>query len=308
MMSFPRRWTWLLLALWAVAGPVVVAAAEDDGTLVLGRISDDPRNHHDSLRALLDYVVPRMAEVGVRRGRVLMARDAQQMSSYLRRGRVDWVTETAATGLLLAERSGGEVLVGTERNGVAMYHSVLFARRDSGIRTLDDLRGRSIAFQNPNSTSAYFAPAAALIERGLGLEILLSPKDRPRDDQAGFVFAQSESNISTWVHKRLVDAGAFSNLDWDNLSRLPESVRGDLVLIGETAAFPRGLEIVRGGMPPARVARLREVLLAAAEDPAAREPLQRFFGTNGFFAIDAPLAAELARLRNAASIVRARLE
>ena len=69
--------------------------------LVLGRISDDPKAHYEQLKPLLDYVVPRMADVGIREGRILMARDAQQMTSYLRRGRVDWVTETAGTGMLL---------------------------------------------------------------------------------------------------------------------------------------------------------------------------------------------------------------
>ena len=34
-------------------------------------------------------------------GQLMMARDAQQMNSYLRRGRVDWVTETAGTAMLL---------------------------------------------------------------------------------------------------------------------------------------------------------------------------------------------------------------
>lgn len=314
-MSPPRTHVVLLLfclAGWlGISGQALADTASDDAAdaeLVLGRISDDPRRHHDPLRALLDYVVPRMADVGIRSGRVLMARDPQQMVSYLRRGRVDWVTETAATGLLLAERSGGSVLVGTERNGVAMYHGVIFARRDSGISSLADLRGRSIAFQNPNSTSAYYAPAAALLDAGVDLEILLSPKDRPRSDGAGYVFAQSEANISTWVHKRLVDAGAFSNLDWDNLNRLPESLRADLQVIGETKPFPRGLEIVRAGLRPDRVARLRELLLGAAEDPAAREPLKRFFGTDGFFAIDPAQQADLDALRQAAGRVRSRLE
>ena len=302
----------LCLGAWLTVPTQSLAAAggaeDTDSELVLGRISDDPRRHHDPLRALLDYVVPRMADVGIRSGRVLMARDAQQMVSYLRRGRVDWVTETAATGLLLAERSGGSVLVGTERNGVAMYHSVIFVRRDSGISSLADLRGRSIAFQNPNSTSAYYAPAAALLDAGVDLEILLSPKDRPRSDGAGYLFAQSEANISTWVHKRLVDAGAFSNLDWDNLNRLPETLRGDLQVISQTEPFPRGLEIVRAGLRADRVERLRSLLLGAAEDPAAREPLQRFYGTDGFFAIDPAQQADLDALRQAAGRVRSRLE
>src|SRR5690606_825659 len=68
----------LLLVLWFAS---LAPALADDGVLVLGRISDDPKAHYEQLKPLLDYVVPRMADVGIREGRVLMARDAQQMQS-----------------------------------------------------------------------------------------------------------------------------------------------------------------------------------------------------------------------------------
>src|SRR3546814_1395171 len=93
--------------------------------------------------------------------------------------------------------------------------------RDSNIDSLEDLPGHSIAFQNSASTSAYFVPATELLERGLPMEILLSPLDRPAAGSVGYLFARSELNISTWVDKRLVDAGVMSNLDWDNPRRMP---------------------------------------------------------------------------------------
>ena len=306
---FSLRLTWAI-ALVLLLAPLVQAASVDDAdtTLVLGRISDDPKRHYHQLRPLLDYIVPRMAEVGIREGRILMARDAQQMASYLRRGRVDWVTETAGTGLWLVERGSARLLVATERDGVALYRSVIFVRRDSGIRTLADLRGRSIAFQHTASTSAYLAPAAALLRAGLPLELLLSPNDRPRAASVGYLFAQSESNIATWVHKRLVDAGAFSDLDWNNLERLPSSFRADLGVIYQTAPFPRAVEVVRGDLSAARRKRLRQLLLLAGSDPDAREPLQRFFATDRFLPIEAELTGALAKLRDDVQRVREALE
>ena len=55
-----------LLVLSALVYPLTaVAAAQDRSShvLVLGRISDDPRQHHGQLKPLLDYVVARMASV-----------------------------------------------------------------------------------------------------------------------------------------------------------------------------------------------------------------------------------------------------
>ena len=302
-----RRLRQMLVAMAAslfLCGPV---AASEPGVLVLGRISDDPAAHYDQLKSLLDYVVPRMRDVGIREGRVLMARDAKQMESYMRRGRVDWVTETSASAMALEARAGARPLLLTERSGVDTYHTVFIARRDSGISSLEDLGGRSIAFQNATSTSAYFMPAMVLIAHGLPMEILLSPFDRPVEGSVGYLFARSEFNISTWVHKGLVDAGAFSNLDWES-ARMPESYRRDLVAFHVTDGFPRALEMVRGDMSPAVADRLREVLAGAANDPAASEALQRFFGTTRFLPIDDATRRSLDVLRTGVAQVAEVLE
>nr|WP_255692463.1 phosphate/phosphite/phosphonate ABC transporter substrate-binding protein [Luteimonas sp. XNQY3] len=290
------------------AAVLTVQASEPRNVLVLGRISDDPQAHYEQLKPLLDYVVARMGGVGITEGRVLMARDAQQMQSYLRRGRVDWVTETASGATLLEARAGAKPLLLTERNGVSHYHTVYFARRDSGIQSLDDLRGRSIVFQNRQSTSAYFVPAAELLARGMKLEILLSPRDQAEPGSVGYLFARSELNISSWVHKRLVDAGAMSNIDWDSTRRVPLSFKRDFVIFRESAPFPRALEMVRGDLDARVAARLREVLIEASEDPAAAEALREFFRTTAFLPVDAGTRAELDVLRAGTSRVVAEVE
>lgn len=309
MTLFRIRFNGALAALALCLGWIVPAIANDDShVLVLGRISDDPKAHYEQLKPLLDYVVPRMADVGIREGRILMARDTQQMQSYMRRGRVDWVTETAAAAMLLQQRSGAEPLLLTERDGVSSYHTVYFAHRDSGIASIDDLVGRSIAFQNHSSTSAYYVPATELLERGFSMEVLLSPMDRPAPGSIGYVFARSELNLSSWVHKRLVDAGAMSNLDWLDERRVPDSYKRDFVVIRETPPYPRALEMVRSDLDPRVKHRLREVLLGAAEDPDAREALLRFFKTTRFLPVDTASGHALDHLRKGVARISAELE
>jgi phosphonate transport system substrate-binding protein len=297
-----------LLALAAGASATPLAPAGDPHVLVLGRISDDPKAHYEQLKPLLDYVVPRMASVGIREGRILMARDPQQMASYLRRGRVDWVTETVANGVRLEERASAQPLVLTERNGVSRYRTVFFVRRDSGIDSLADLHGRSVAFQNTSSTTAYFIPAMQLLEHGLPLTILLSPMDRPGNASVGYVFARSELNIAAWVHKRLVDAGTMSDVDWNNPQKIPPSYRKDFRIIYQSPAFPRALEMVRGDLDPKVQARLREVLLQAASDPDASEALLQFFQTTRFLPLDPDADASLRHVRQGVARVRAEVE
>lgn len=295
----------LTLTLLLLACGLAQAA---DGVLVLGRISDDPRRHYEQLQPLLDYVVPRMKSVGITEGRVLMARDTQQMMSYLRRGKVDWVTETPGTGLLLADRAGARPLLLTERSGAREYRSVIFTRRDSGITSLSQLLGKTIAFQSPSSTSAYLVPAMVLRGEGLPMSLMVSPLEGADAGSVGYVFANTDANLAAWVHKKLVDAGGFSDQDWASLQRVSEAFRRDLVVIHTTEPVPRAMELVSGGMDPVVAERLKQVLLGASADPQARDALRQFFRTTGFYEVDAATAARLEKLRLGARDVREALE
>jgi phosphonate transport system substrate-binding protein len=106
----------------------------------------------------------------------------------------------------------------------------------------------------------------------------------------------------------MVDAGAISSIDWQDPRRVPEAFRADFRIIHESAPYPRALELVRAGIEPAVEARLREVLLQAAEDPAARDALKLFFHTSRFMVLDPASEQALDALRKGAQRVRSEVE
>ena len=297
-----------LLALGASAAAWPAPPAGDPGVLVLGAVSDDPAADYGRLKPLLDYTVARLAGAGIREGRILMARDARQMASYLRRGRVDWVTGSAATGMRLQMLAGAQPLLVGERNGASRSRTLVFVRRDASVRRLDDLRGRSIAFADGSSTGAYYIPALQLLEHRLPLQLLASPLDRPGAGAVGYVFARSQANIAAWVHRGLVDAGTASDVDWDNPQAMPPALRAGFVVIDRSQEYPRALEVVRGDLAPALRERLRAVLLEAAADPDAREALLEYAGTTRFLPVDADAAAGLRHIGEGVARVRAEVE
>lgn len=66
-------------------------------------------------------------------------------------------------GIYLENPDAVEPLVHTEQlDGSRGYYSVLYVRADSDFQTLDDLKGASIGFADPNSTSGYLIPAVDL--------------------------------------------------------------------------------------------------------------------------------------------------
>jgi phosphonate transport system substrate-binding protein len=286
------------------------ASAREEGTstLVLGRVSDDPAAHYERLKPLLDYVVERMADVGIREGRILMARDGQAMNSYLRQGRVDWVTETASGAISMMDRGGAELFLHAWRGGRAEYRTLFIARRDSPIEALEDLRGRSIGFQHPMSTSGYRVPAGLLLEAGLDLAILLSPMDRPDPDFLSYAFTGHAQNSLTWVQKGVVDSAAISDQDWEDYVLPIEDAVQSLRIFATSPPIPRGLELVRSGLDPRIRARLEEILLSADRDPAARDALSNYFRTERFTAPNEALLEQIEKLRQPFMRVRDELE
>ncbi|WP_068110530.1 phosphonate ABC transporter substrate-binding protein [Tropicimonas marinistellae] len=56
------------------------------------------------------------------------------------------------------------VLVKTNLDGSFSYHSIGFAREDSGIASLADMKGKVFGFGDPNSTSGYLIPSVEIPE------------------------------------------------------------------------------------------------------------------------------------------------
>ncbi|WP_160120414.1 phosphate/phosphite/phosphonate ABC transporter substrate-binding protein [Rhodovarius lipocyclicus] len=74
-------------------------------------------------------------------------------------------------GAWLDTNGGLEPLVVPEENdGSIAYVSVLVVRADSGITSLEQMRGKSLAWADPNSTSGYLIPRFALRQQGIGVE------------------------------------------------------------------------------------------------------------------------------------------
>jgi phosphonate transport system substrate-binding protein len=74
-----------------------------------------------------------------------------------------WLGASAYAKVYLTDPESVDVIL-TKQNtdGSTGYYSIGFAKVDSGINTMDDAKGKTFAFADPNSTSGYLVPAAEL--------------------------------------------------------------------------------------------------------------------------------------------------
>ncbi len=80
------------------------------------------------------------------------------------------------------------------------YHSMIIARKDSGLNTLRDLKGKSFVFNDPKSTSGFLFPMVALKKAGIKMEDFSEVKHVTR-----------HANSLLAVYNKHVDAGAISS-------------------------------------------------------------------------------------------------
>ncbi len=269
-------WKPLKLQVIILLGWLAIVVNVNAESLVIGRVSSEPEKTYKQLKPILEYVVSKLHDVGITDGSVLVAKDQSEMIRYLKQGKVDWVQKGVFDARVYSKEAGVEIALRSWREGVPSYHAVIFSRKDGGINSLNDLLGKKIAFQDRDSTSAFFVPSAILRRSGFELVELPSPRDSTPPGKIGYVFAGKELTITTWVHRALTDAGAYHNQNWSKPTDNPESMKKDLKIIYQGKPMPRMIEMLRGNLDPRIKAKIKEVLLHAHEDPAAKEALRSY--------------------------------
>ncbi len=304
----------VLINIWYPGFAGADAISKNEGsptrqqTLVIGKVTEDPKKQYRYMKPIVDYAASHMKDLGIRETKVLMAKNNRQMVSYFRQGKIDWMTETAFSAVYFQKKAGAQYFLKKWKKGVGQYHSVFFTRKDTGIKTLADLKGKTIAFEDPGSTSAYFVPASILIEKGLNLVQLATIREKPPADMVGYVFSRQEVNTSTWVSRGLVDVGVFNNLDWNKDDHMRKAQRKEMTVIHESGPFPRAIELVRKDLDPQIQDRLKSVLLNAHKDPKAKTALKAYQKTKKFEEIDADCLASLEEAGRILKLVRLELE
>ena len=178
-------------------------------------------------------------------------------------------------GYIFANREAKAQIVAVDVwHGKTQYTSRIFVRKDSGIQTLEQLRGKTIAFVDPGSTSGYVYPMVMLMKKGLV---------KGRDPKTFFkeaMFAGTHEAALLALLNGSVDAVASFDLAPQQYLKDKERVE-KLTHVAETDPIPEAGMVVREGLDPVLVKKLHDVLMAF-NAPEYRPILKDFYGIDGF--------------------------
>jgi phosphate/phosphite/phosphonate ABC transporter binding protein len=300
MPSLPRRLAILSLGFLLSGQGIEANATPSSETLVIGSISRSIKEEIETFRPLADYLGPHLSAVGIHKVKIMVATTGSEMSRRLANGEVDIYIDSPFVVARMSREVGAKPFLRRWKKGVAEYHTVFITRRDSGIRTLDDLQGRVIAFDDPQSSSGHLLPRAMLLERGYRLMEVADPTAPVPSNVIGFTFSMDDVNTMFWVDRGKVAAGVTSP---DFLKLYQKKGKDDLAVIARSIDVPRQVVAHRRDLDPAIVARLERVLIAMETTEDGRQALERFQKTtrfdrfpNGVEATFAPIHAMLDRL------------
>jgi phosphonate transport system substrate-binding protein len=126
-----------------------------------------------------------------------------------------------------------------ESTGSATYKSVIVVNKDSGIKTLEDLRDKSFAFVDPASTSGNLIPRKMLIESGIN----------PDEDFSTSYYAGTHNAVQYAIANGKVDAGASGDNVYDRMVKEGEIDPNVNIIIHRSDPVPGSPIVVRGNFP-----------------------------------------------------------
>lgn len=257
------------------------SAKSETRALTLGMVSEvDQAEIQSHFRDFVGYVVKRLYPETAASANVLVAATPFELAKLLEQRRVDFYLESVyPTYTINYVHNAGRTILRRHKGGLADYQSLIFTKRGGPIKRLEDLRGKTLAFEDAASTSAYLLPKLFLQKQGFKL---VEKRGYDPNSSAGmitYVFALAQDRLVDLVRRQEVQAGAFSDDDYASLS---EAVKGDLTVLAQTERLPRHLASVRADLDGKSAARIEEILLAMSDDASGRRILEKIDRTTKF--------------------------
>jgi len=216
-------------------------------------------------------------------GRILVANSLDEMITLIQERQVDLFLDSPFPVIAIREQTGSVPFMLRWKKGVKEYNSVIFTHKDSGINSLEDLKGKMMAFEEEFSTSGYFLPKATLMASNLKLVEKLKRSARVPAKKVGYLFSRDDETTMYWVLKKQVSAGA---LNKNGFTELAKKRLSDLRILKETMNVPRQLVIHRKNLSPDLVQEIATILGNMDKNKQGRSVLRAFSKTTKFEAFN----------------------
>jgi len=207
-----------------------------------------------------------------------VAADYTGVVEALRVNKLDIAFLTPASYVLAKNEANVKVVLKSERKGIPFLYAAIITRADSGIKTLDDLRGKSFAFGDSLSTTGNIIPRRMFKERGI---------DPVRDFKQVLYSGGHDATVLA-VLNRKVDAGATyanspdsNDTAWMRYLKNSEDVK-KIRAIAFSEPIPADNLVVSASLDEAIAKKIEAIFVELSRDPEGKKMLRDLYQIDGF--------------------------
>ncbi|MCX5864329.1 MAG: phosphate/phosphite/phosphonate ABC transporter substrate-binding protein [Deltaproteobacteria bacterium] len=172
------------------------------------------------------------------------------------------------TGALAIKKMGVEPLARPEyEGGVSTYYGMVFVRKDSGIKTARDMKGKVFVFVDKATTAGWLLPLYFFRTQGI------------KDYRSWFketYFSGNHEDAIQDVLSGKADIGAAKDLVFNRLAKENPRITAELQILATSPKVPANTLAVRHDLDPALKSVIKSSLLAMDQNEEGRRALAQF--------------------------------
>ena len=191
-------------------------------------------------------------------------------------GSVDFGIIPPFSSLLAQKQSNAKpILTSKGKTGKPGYTAELYVRKDSGIKSLQDVKGKKVAFVDPSSSSGYIYPGAMLVNAGLNLD-----KDISYQFSGGH-----DKSLQLLLNKDVDVIATFDGVEDRYAKDFPQA-KTDIQKLASSDMIPGVMVTTSSKMDKVLQEKLEKALRDIEKDPKMKELFTKMFSITGFTDVD----------------------
>lgn len=214
------------------------------GTLKMGLIPDE---NSEKVLTRFKAFIPFMEQNLDMKVDVTVGTDYSATIEAMKSKKIDLAFFGPFSYILAADVASASALVMPAKadGSYSTYNSVIITHKDSPVKSLDDLKGKSFSFADPASTSGHLIPRSILVKHGYDVDKEMKP-----------IFAGGHDASVLAVANQKVDAGATYVDQIERMDKAGVIKKADLVVLRTSDPIPDGPIAVRKDYDQAMAAKL----------------------------------------------------
>lgn len=197
---------------------------------------------------------------------IFTASDYNGIITAMANGHIDFAYFGPKSYTEAAEKAGAEAIVmELNKKGQPGYTGIIIARRDSGITSMEQAKGKTFAFTDPNSTSGFLVPNVIFAR-----DMQINPQKYFKEVR----FSGSHGASILAVKNGSIQVAATNNIDLDRMIEKGSVAADDFIILTESDLIPGAPMCARKDLPASLKAAFAGALLQINDDPEALKTLQ----------------------------------